>query len=255
VYKTMPSYELSVVIPVYNEDENIITTIQSLHKVISVNHEIICVYDFEEDTTVPILSDLMYQFSQLKMIKNKVARGPSGAIRAGIQHSTAPHILVVMADACDDFSQIPHLLTLGKEKDSIVCPSRYCKGGSQLLDPSLKVWLPQTAGFMLKSLTGIPTYDPTNSFKMYSAKIFDEIELQSTVSFSVTLEIITKAFLLGYHIIEVPTTWRNRTKGVSNFKLLPSIPAYLKWFLLCLFKRFFFKTPQGVRFPPVKENF
>ena len=136
-----------------------------------------------------------------------------------------------------------------KEKNSVVCPSRYCKGGRQLLDPSLKVWLPQTAGFILKRLTGIPTYDPTNSFKLYSAKIFDEIELQSTVSFSVTLEIVTKAFLLGYHIIEVPTTWNNRTKGLSNFKLLPSIPAYLKWFLLCLFKRFFFKTPTRQSFP------
>ena len=246
----MPSCELTVVIPVYNEDENIITTIQSLHQVISVfNHEIICVYDFEEDTTVPILADLRPQFSQLKMIKNEVARGPSGAIRAGIQQSTAPHILVVMADACDDFSQIPHLLSLGKEKDSVVCPSRYCKGGRQLLDPSLKVWIPQTAGFLLKRLTGIPTYDPTNSFKLYSAKIFDEIELQSTVSFRVTLEIVSKAFLLGYQITEVPTTWKDRTKGVSNFKLLPSIPAYLKWFLLCLFKRFFLKNPTWQSFP------
>ena len=120
-----------------------------------------------------------------------------------------------------------------------MCPSRYCKGGKQLLKPSFKVLLPQTAGFLLKILTGIPTYDPTNSFKLYSAKIFDEIELQSTVSFSVTLEIVSKAYLLGYQIIEVPTTWKDRTKGVSNFKLLHSIPAYLKWFLLCIFKRFF----------------
>jgi dolichol-phosphate mannosyltransferase len=238
----MPSYELSVVIPVYNEDENIIATIESLNQVIPVNHEIICVYDFEEDTTIPILRNLISKFPQLQMIKNEVARGPSGAIRAGIQQSSAPQILVVMADACDDFSQIPHFLSLVKEKDGVVCPSRYCKGGKQLLNPSLKVWLPQTAGFLLKLLTGIPTYDPTNSFKLYSAKIFDEIELQSIVSFSVTLEIVTKAFLLGYQIIEVPTTWKDRTKGVSNFKLLPSIPAYLKWFLLCFFKRFFLKA-------------
>ena len=245
----MSSYELSVVLPVYNEDENIITTIESLNQVIPVSHEIICVYDFDEDTTIPVLGDLMTKFPQLQMIKNEVARGPSGAIRAGIQQSSAPRVLVVMADACDDFSQIPHLFSIGKEKDGVVCPSRYCKGGKQLLDPSLKVWLPQTAGFLLKLLTGIPTYDPTNSFKLYSAKIFDEIELQSTVSFSVTLEIVSKAYLLGYQIIEVPTTWKDRTKGVSNFKLLHSIPAYLKWFLLCIFKRFFKKTPTRQLFP------
>tara|TARA_A100001015_G_scaffold162062_1_gene180144 strand:- start:945 stop:1688 length:744 start_codon:yes stop_codon:yes gene_type:complete len=245
----MPSYELSVVIPVYNEEENIISTIESLDQVIPVNHEIICVFDFEEDTTIPIIRDLISKFPQLQMIKNEVAKGPSGAIRAGIQKSSSPQILVVMADACDDFSQIPHFLSLVKEKDGVVCPSRYCKGGKQIIEPSLKVWLPKTAGFFLKLLTGIPTNDPTNSFKLYSAKIFDDIELKSIVSFSVTLEIVTKAFLLGYQIIEVPTTWKERTKGVSNFKLLPSIPAYLKWFLLCFFKRFYLKTPRRKSFP------
>ncbi len=231
--------ELSVVIPVYNEDDNITTTIQTLNKVITVSHEIICVYDYEEDTTIPVIRNLMSGFPQLKMIKNEITMGPSGAIRTGIQKSSSPQILVVMADACDDFKQIPSLLSLNSEIDGIVCPSRYCKGGKQVLAPSLKVWIPRTAGFLLKLFTGLPTSDPTNSFKLYSAKIFDDIELQSTVSFSVTLEIVTKAFLLGYNIVEIPTTWKDRTRGKSNNKLITSIPAYFKWFILCLMKRIY----------------
>ena len=235
----MPLCQLSIVIPVFNEEENITSTIQTLNHVISINHEIICVYDFEGDTTLPILRKLIKQFPQLQIIKNEVAMGPSGAIRAGIHQSTGKQILIVMADGCDDFQQIPKLLSLVQGIDGVVCPSRYCSGGRQLLAPSLKVLLPKSAGFLLKLFTGIPTSDPTNSFKIYSAKIFDELELQSTVSFSVTLEIVTKAFLLGYQIIEVPTTWKNRTKGESNNNLISSIPAYLKWFLLCFIKKIF----------------
>ena len=108
--RTLSLLELSVVIPVYNEDKNIVATIQSIDQAISkVNHEIICVYDHEEDTTIPVLRDLISQFPQLLMIKNELAQGPSGAIRVGIQHSSGSHILVVMADGCDDFLQIPKL--------------------------------------------------------------------------------------------------------------------------------------------------
>ena len=115
----------------------------------------------------------------------------------------------------------------------------------QSLSATFKVWLPRSAGFLLKLLTGIPTYDPTNSFKVYSASILDKITLTSTVSFSVTLEIVAKAHCLGYRIKEVPTVWKGREHGASNFRIGPSIPAYLKWFLLTLLRGRFIRLPKS----------
>ena len=144
-----------------------------------------------------------------------------------------------MADLCDDFNQIPNLLALVPAKADIVCPSRYCKGGKQLLKPSVKLWLPKLAGILLSLFSGMPTKDPTNSFKIYNSKIFKQITLKSTISFSVTLEIIAKSFCLGFRILEIPTVWRDRTKGKSNFKVFESVPSYLKWFLLCFLEIYF----------------
>jgi hypothetical protein len=150
-----------------------------------------------------------------------------------------------MADLCDDFTQIPHLLRLVPAEADIACPSRYCAGGAQQLAPSLKVWAPKFAGRLLKWLTGMPTYDPTNSFKLYSAEVLRNIRLTSTVSFSVTLEIMAKAHCLGYRIVEVPTVWADRQHGKSNFNLRRALIAYFPWFCVAMLRGRLLRVPQS----------
>ncbi|MBI5773171.1 MAG: glycosyltransferase [Verrucomicrobia bacterium] len=239
-----PSLELSVVIPVYNEPENIRLAVQALSRHIPVPHEIIVVYDFDADTTVPVLQALAGEYPQLRMAKNTISRGPSGALRTGFHLAQAPLILVTMADLCDDVSQIPHMLQLAKGGVDLVIPSRYCDGGEQQLKESLKVWAPRTAGWMIKNIAGLPTHDPTNSFKLYSAALLRSIRLTSTISFSVTLEIVAKAHCLGYRIVEVPTVWRDRQHGKTNFKLFRSLAAYFPWFVVALLRGRFIRLPS-----------
>ena len=227
------NYRLSIIIPIYNEQDNIKETLYSIASNIKIPHEIITVYDHPEDTTLPILKDLQEHFVNLKIVKNEIASGPSGAIRTGLNAASAPLILVMMADLCDDISQVQSFMDLVPKDADIVCPSRYCEGGRQEISESPKKWLPKLAGFILHNLVGLP-YDPTNSFKLYSKEVLDEIELKSTSSFSVTLEIVAKAHCLGYRLVEVPTTWKNRKFGKSNFNILISIFSYLPWFILAL---------------------
>jgi glycosyltransferase involved in cell wall biosynthesis len=214
---------------------NIVRTIQELHDNVHVTHEIICVYDCDEDNTIPVIQELRTTYDNLRSVKNIIAAGPSGAIRTGILQSSAPYVLVVMADLCDDFSQISTMLSLVcKGPADIVSPSRYCKGGEQRLDNAAKAWLPRAAGLLLKFFCNIGTLDPTNSYKLYSKRVLDDLRLSSTVSFSVTLEIVAKAHCLGYRIVEVPTVWKDRVFGQSGFNTLRSVPAYLQWFILSL---------------------
>ena len=231
----MKKLQLSIIIPVYNESENILKTLSEIKKHVSVFHEILIVYDFDKDTTVPIVKGILKKNSQIKLIKNSVMRGPSGAIRTGIAKAQAPYVLVTMADLCDDLAQVKDMLYLIQNKADIVCPSRYSKGGEQQLKSSLKVWAPRTAGFLLKTLTRIPTYDPTNSYKLYSKKMLDTLILKSTVSFSVTLEIVVKAYAMKYRIVEIPTVWRDRQHGKTNFKLGQSLVTYTPWFFYAIF--------------------
>lgn len=237
--------ELSVVVPVYNEDLNIGQTLQNLAEALDVAYEILVVYDFDEDNTLPVVRQLMPKYPQVRLVKNDIARGPSGAIRAGIRESKGSRILVAMADGCDDFSQIDEMMRRVPATSDIVCPSRYCKGGKQMLKGSLKVWAPQTAGFLLGALTGLGTVDPTNSFKLYNAEMVQAMRLQSTVSFSVTLEIVAKAHAMGYRISEIPTTWRDRQFGKTNFKLGRSLVTYFPWFCLAVLRNRIFRVPAN----------
>jgi dolichol-phosphate mannosyltransferase len=236
---------LSVVIPVYNEPDNLPLAVKALAQNIPVPHELVVVYDFDGDTTVLVARTLQAEYPQLCLEKNSVARGPSGALRAGFAKATAPLILVTMADLCDDVSQIPQMLELARNGADIVAPSRYCAGGQQQLKESLKVKAPRTAGRLIHFLAGLPTVDPTNSFKLYSARMLQDMRLSSTISFSVTLEIVAKAHCLGYRIVELPTVWRDRQHGKTTFKLGRSLVAYLPWLCVAMLRGRLMRLPAS----------
>ncbi len=236
---------LSIIIPVFNEDKNIIETLKSIKRNLKVSHEILIIYDYEKDTTLPVIRKIRPINKNLRLIKNNLARGPSGAIRTGIKAAKGQRILVTMADLCDDLTQVKDLLKLVPAKADIACPSRYSKGGAQELNSPLKVGFPRLAGFLLKFFTGIPTSDPTNSFKMYSGKLVRSLSLSSTISFSVTLEIVSKSYVAGARILEIPTIWKDRQYGKTNFKLWSSLTGYFTWFCLALLRnRIFWIKPS-----------
>ena len=237
--------DLTVVIPVYNEGENIGLTLDQLHASVPVPYELLIVYDFDGDTTLPVVRPLLEQHPNWRLVKNDVARGPSGALRTGFKHASGSRVLVVMADLCDDFGQIEQLTNLVPEVADIACPSRYCEGGHQALDNPVKLWAPRTAGRLLRLFAGLPTHDPTNSFKLYSTRLLDDLRLGSTVSFSVTIEIVAKAHCLGYRIVEIPTTWRDRQFGKSNFKVGRSLVAYFPWFCLMMLRGRLIRLPAS----------
>lgn len=236
---------LSVVIPVYNEPDNIGPTLDALERQLVIPHEIIVVYDEDHDTTLPALR-ARPNTGTLRIVKNMVSRGPSGALRQGFREASGARVLVVMADQCDDFTQIPRLIELVPQHADIACPSRYCAGGSQELS-GLKVWAPRLAGRLLRLCSGLDTHDPTNSFKMYSGEMLRAIRLRSHISFSVTLEIVARAHGLGYRIVEMPTTWKDRAIGTTNFKLYQSLVAYMPWFVLAILGSRFWPLPKRWR--------
>ena len=74
--------ELSIVIPVFNEEANILQTLQTLAQHVPVPYEILIVYDRDEDTTLPVVRGVLGVYGMLRLIKNTVAAGPSWALRS-----------------------------------------------------------------------------------------------------------------------------------------------------------------------------
>jgi hypothetical protein len=66
---------------------------------------------------------------------------------------------------------------------------------------------------------------------MYRKSVLNDVEIESSGGFEIGMEMVVKAFLKGYKIAEIPSTWQHRVAGKSNFKLLKWSPGYLRWYL------------------------
>ena len=227
---------LDIVIPVYNEALNIEKCLNELALKVKVQFKVLVVYDFDEDNTLPVINDIKngYKFS-VSLIKNNIGKGPLNAIKAGLNASNGDAVLVSMADLSDDIKIVNDMYRLLINGADIVCGSRYMKGGRQIGGPFIKKNMSKIAGLSLYYLAGLPTHDATNSFKMYSRKIIDNVKIESDKGFVLGLEYTVKAFLKGYIIKEIPTVWMDREVGKSRFKIMAWLPSYLKWYFVALF--------------------
>ena len=167
---------------------------------------------------------------RIRLIKNNIRRGVVGAIVTGFEQVEHGPILVVMADLSDDLGRVDSMLALYKQGYQLVAGSRYMKGGRLEGGPLLKQFLSRMAGLTLHWFRGIPTHDATNAFKIYDRDMLRSFTVESQHGFELNLELTVKAFLAGYRIGEVPSTWKDRTEGTSRFRLWKWLPSYLKWY-------------------------
>jgi dolichol-phosphate mannosyltransferase len=229
--------ELSIVLPVYNEGEAVEPVLRGLARAVSTPHELVVVYDFDEDTTVPVVRRLASEIPNLRGLRNELGRGVLNAMKAGIAGTSAPYILISMADGSDEHTIVDRMVELARGGADVVAASRYMKGGRQVGGPPLKRLMSRVAGLTLHWFARVPTHDPTNNFKLYSRRFLNSIDIESTAGFELALELTVKATLAKRRIAEIPTTWRDRTAGQSNFKLREWLPHYLHWYRVAFLRR------------------
>ncbi len=227
---------LTIIIPVYNEGENITSAVERIEKEVKYPYQINLIYDSDEDTTLEPAKNL-----NVNLVKNKYGKGVLNAIKTGLENVQTEFAIVTMADLSDPPEVINNMLDSAiKNNSSIVCASRYMVGGKQIGGPFLKKMMSKYAGLSLHYLAGIPVHDVTNSFKLYRKSFLDNVKIESTGGFELGLELVVKAFKNGDIITEVPTVWTDRVAGKSNFKLIEWLPKYLKWYFMAfrgIFKR------------------
>jgi len=187
---------------------------------------------------VPVARALAAEFPAVKPLRNELGRGVLNAMKAGIAAARAPYILVTMADGSDEPELVDRMVELARDGADVVAASRYVSGGRQVGGPVLKRLMSRTAGLSLHWLAGVPIHDPTNNFKLYSRRFLDSVTIESTAGFELALELSVKATRAHRRLAEVPTTWRDRTSGKSNFNLRKWLPHYLHWYLAAMRGRF-----------------
>lgn len=228
---------LDIVVPVYNEDKGILRQLDEIKCAIHTKKHVLVVYDFEEDTTLPVIlkHQADYPF-RIDLIKNRYGCGALNAILTGMKCASAEMVLIMMADSSDRIDVVDLMCEYMKQGYDLVCGSRYMKGGSQHGGSILKGLFSRMAGISLHVLTRIPTHDCTNSFKLYRKSMLEQIEIESTGGFEIGLEITVKAYVKGFRITEVPSEWTERKDGESNFHMWKWLPHYLHWYFYCIWK-------------------
>ena len=233
----MTAPELSIVMPVFKEGDAVEPVIRAITRDIRTPHEVIVVYDFDEDPTVPAIERLAAELPAVRGHRNDLGRGVLNAMKAGMAASGGAYVLITMADGSDEPHIVDSMVALARDGADVVAASRYMRGGHQVGGPILKRAMSRFAGLTLHWFGGVRTHDSTNNFKLYTRRFLDSVTIESEAGFELALELTVKATLAGRKVAEVPTTWRDRTSGQSNFKLRKWLPHYLHWYRVAFLRR------------------
>ena len=109
------------------------------------------------------------------------------------------------------------LIFLNKQAD-IVVASRFIEGGSMKGCPFVKSILVRTASYSLFKLSSIPVRDASNGFRLFSKKLLEKVNIESTLGFAYSLELLVKCNRLNLNIEEIPAKWEERAVGKVTLK-------------------------------------
>jgi len=235
------TYELSVVVPCFNEEGNIGTIMERLVQVTreaKINAEIIFVDDNSADTTYAVGSECAWRYGNVRVMTKTHPRGMGNAIRFGLSHASADVVIVTMGDGSDDLSVLPDLYRkIRFENFDLAIGSRYRHRSNMANIPVIYRFFSSVFRMLGNFILGIPVRDFTNAYRAFNWKVLKRIGLEGT-GFEISPEITFKAWYLRQAIAEVDAKHLKRTQGQSKFSFLKAGPGYAKMMTKALITRF-----------------
>lgn len=211
-----------VIIPTYNEKENVSNII---HAVMDLpdNFHVLIIDDGSPDGTAEIVKSLQEQFSGKLFLEERTGKlglgtayihGFKWALRQGYKY-------IFEMDA--DFSHNPKDLirlynACAEGKADVAIGSRYVKGGGLINWPASRIFISKGGSLYTRIITWMPVKDPTAGFMCYASKVLESINFDniSSVGYAFQIEMKYAAWKLGFKIKEVPIIFQDRVKGHSK---------------------------------------
>jgi len=222
---------ISVIIPTYNEVENITDLLPRLIRVLDktdAKYEILIIDDASPDNTAAIAQNLLGQKGRvIRRICDK--RSLSLSVLEGIREAKGDIIMVMDGDGSHPPELIPYFIEGLNEGYGLIIGSRYVKGGGTLNFPLTRKIISRFACFIGKAVTRVK--DNTSGFFCVRKRALKNVKL-APIGFKIGLEVFVKANINSFK--EIPYIFANRKKGGSKLRLKP-ILEYLYQVLLLLF--------------------
>ena len=224
---------LSIVVPLYNEEDNVSLLTQRIHESLTgYNYEIIYVDDFSKDQTLKVVKNLKDPKVHLLALKKNY--GQSLALAAGLDYAKGEYIITMDGDLQNDPSDIPQMLTYAVSGEyDVVTGIRQKRKDSLLKKIPSKI-----ANFLVRRVTKLDIKDNGCALKIFTRDIAKDLNLYGEMHRFITL----LAHLEGAQIKQVPVKHHARHAGVSKYGLERVFKVVADMMLL-LFIRTYFQRP------------
>lgn len=236
-----------VIIPTYNEKENILKVIELVFNLEKPFHVLI-VDDSSPDGTAEIVKSLQSKYAdRLFLEQRKEKNGLGTAYIFGFKWALAKSydfIFEMDADLSHNPLDLPRLLEACEVQGyDLAIGSRYCKGVNVVNWPMSRVLLSFFASKYVRFILGLPVHDTTAGFKCYRRKVLETINFDKIqfVGYAFQIEMKFKTWKYGFKILEVPVIFTDRTEGQSKMStgiIKEAIGGVIKLKILSFFTKF-----------------
>ena len=213
-----------VIIPTYNEKENIEAIIEAVFS-LPQPFDVLIVDDNSPDGTASIVETLQLQYNseqkRLHLLKRAGKQGLGTAYIAGFGYAIEQgfqYIMEMDADFSHDPKDLIHLRKACEEGSDMSIGSRYATGVNVVNWPMGRVLLSYFASMYVRLITGMPIQDTTAGFVCYKKKVLETIQLNKVkfVGYAFQIEMKFSAWKHGFILKEVPIIFTERTRGQSK---------------------------------------
>jgi len=230
---------LSLIIPIYNETNQLKYTIKKLIKFKKKikDIEFIFIDDFSTDDSYEYINKFCKKKSFFKLFRNK-KKGLGSAIEIGIKKSKLNYVCIFMCDMSDDINDvITYYKLITKNKKDAILGTRFSKKSNVKNYPLFKLILNRLSNNFIKIIFFSKYNDFTNAFKIYKRKTVLKLLPLISENFNVFLELPLKIITRKYTYEIIPINWTGRIHGESKFKIREIGSMYIFTLLYCLLEK------------------
>ena len=223
--------KLSILIPIYNEEDIILDCIKKIKKKIDSSigdYEIIVIDDSEHNHSQKIL-----KYEKIKYYKNPNPKGFGTSVIYGLKKNTGNYVIIFMADGSDSVDDLNKFYSLAiNNNHDFVFGNRW--GNSNVTNyPKFKFFINRIVNKTLSILFGINYSDFTNSFKLYSKEHVQNMGPLISQHFNITIELSLKSFLYSENYTIVDNGWKGDINRISKLNLSKLFKSYLVTLIYC----------------------
>jgi len=211
--------EKLIVVPTYNEKQNIASLIPDLLK-IGPDVGVLVIDDSSPDGTADVVRSLARDDTRVRLITRPGKQGLGSAYILGFKEALemgAQYVVQMDADFSHDPRYVPDMFKAVEQSDMVI-GSRYISGVNVVNWPMERLLLSYLANVYTRLITGLPVHDATAGFKCFRRKVLESIDLDEIISdgYCFQIEMNFRAYRSGFRIAEIPIVFVDRHSGTSK---------------------------------------